>query len=96
MSDCLFHGGDSVFCSHLFIFFSFPETSEVTTPVNTHWPDIEEVRKLPFDPFPWDPKFRKASPVYSDKRPKCLKGQQKICKRTTEAVSRVEHFNLPL
>ncbi|XP_076000900.1 GREB1-like protein [Genypterus blacodes] len=49
------------------------ETSEVTTPVNTQWPDIEEIRKLPFDPFPRDPKFRKASPVYSDKMPMCLK-----------------------
>uniref|UniRef100_A0A3B5AYC2 GREB1 like retinoic acid receptor coactivator n=1 Tax=Stegastes partitus TaxID=144197 RepID=A0A3B5AYC2_9TELE len=39
------------------------ENSEVTTPVNTQWPDIEEVRKLPFDPNPRDPKFRKASPV---------------------------------
>uniref|UniRef100_A0A8P4KQ22 GREB1 like retinoic acid receptor coactivator n=1 Tax=Dicentrarchus labrax TaxID=13489 RepID=A0A8P4KQ22_DICLA len=25
-------------------------------------PDIEDVRKLPFDPYPQDPKFRKASP----------------------------------
>ncbi|KAF7664564.1 hypothetical protein LDENG_00172890 [Lucifuga dentata] len=48
------------------------ETSMVTTPVNTQWPDIEEIRKLPFDPFPRDPKFRKASPVYSDKMPNCL------------------------
>uniref|UniRef100_A0A671XT90 GREB1 like retinoic acid receptor coactivator n=1 Tax=Sparus aurata TaxID=8175 RepID=A0A671XT90_SPAAU len=46
------------------------ETSEVTTPINTQWPDIEEVRKLPFDPNPRDPKFRKASPVYTDKMPK--------------------------
>lgn len=56
---------------------SFSETSEVTTPINTQWPDIEEVRKLPFDPYPRDPKFRRASPVYSDKMPKCLKGQKK-------------------
>ncbi|XP_055359708.1 GREB1-like protein isoform X3 [Betta splendens] len=49
------------------------ETSEVTTPVITQWPDIEEVRKLPFDPCPRDPKFRRASPVYSDKMPKSLK-----------------------
>ncbi|XP_054870648.1 GREB1-like protein isoform X1 [Amphiprion ocellaris] len=49
------------------------ENSEVTTPVNIQWPDIEEVRKLPFDPNLRDPKFRKASPVYSDKMPKCFK-----------------------
>uniref|UniRef100_A0A8D3B7U9 GREB1-like protein n=1 Tax=Scophthalmus maximus TaxID=52904 RepID=A0A8D3B7U9_SCOMX len=53
------------------------ETSEVTTPGTTQWPDIEEVRKLPFDPYPRDPKFKKASPVFSDKMPKCLRGQQK-------------------
>lgn len=55
---------------------SFSETSEVSTPINTQWPDIEEVRKLPFDPNPRDPKFKKASPIYSDKMPKCLKGWQ--------------------
>ncbi|KAG7525431.1 hypothetical protein JOB18_026742 [Solea senegalensis] len=50
------------------------ETSEVTTPENTHqWPDIEEIRKLPFDPYPRDPKFKKASPVFSDKMPKVFK-----------------------
>ncbi|AWP03912.1 putative GREB1-like protein [Scophthalmus maximus] len=49
------------------------ETSEVTTPGTTQWPDIEEVRKLPFDPYPRDPKFKKASPVFSDKMPKCLR-----------------------
>lgn len=73
MSRCVFHGGDLV----SFLIFSSPETSEVTTPVNTQWPDIEEVRKLLFDPYPWDPKFRKASPVYTDKMPKCFKGQRK-------------------
>lgn len=56
---------------------TFSETSEVTTPVTTQWPDIEEVQKLPFDPCPRDPKFRRASPVYADKMPKSLKGQQK-------------------
>uniref|UniRef100_A0A8C7TJ17 GREB1-like protein n=1 Tax=Oncorhynchus mykiss TaxID=8022 RepID=A0A8C7TJ17_ONCMY len=30
----------------------------------TQWPDIEEIRKLPFDLFPRDPKFRRASTVY--------------------------------
>lgn len=61
---------------NLLVFFSSPETSEVATPVNTWWPDIEEIRKLPFDLYPRDPKFRKASPVYTDKMPKCSKGQQ--------------------
>ncbi|TMS09882.1 GREB1-like protein [Larimichthys crocea] len=67
------------------------ETSEVTTPVNTQWPDIEEVRKLPFDPYPRDPKFRKASPVYADKMPKCLKDfkhgeSQTPAKRETKSI----------
>uniref|UniRef100_A0A671XTF9 GREB1 like retinoic acid receptor coactivator n=1 Tax=Sparus aurata TaxID=8175 RepID=A0A671XTF9_SPAAU len=62
------------------------ETSEVTTPINTQWPDIEEVRKLPFDPNPRDPKFRKASPVYTDKMPKCLKEIQAPAKRETKSI----------
>ncbi|KAM4551836.1 GREB1-like protein isoform 3-T7 [Odontesthes bonariensis] len=68
------------------------ETSEVTTPVNIHWPDIEDVRKLPFDPNPRDPKFRKASPVYSDKMPKCFKEvkqegeSQTQVKRVTKSI----------
>lgn len=49
------------------------ETAEVTASVNTQWPDIEEIRKLPFDPYPRDPKFRGASPVYTYKMPKSLK-----------------------
>ncbi|XP_029380299.1 GREB1-like protein isoform X2 [Echeneis naucrates] len=49
------------------------EEEEVTTPANAKWPDIEEIRKLPFDSYPRDPKFRKASPVYSDKMPKFIK-----------------------
>ncbi|KAM8839118.1 GREB1-like protein isoform 2-T7 [Synchiropus picturatus] len=40
--------------------------ADVATPANNQWPDIEEVRQLPFDPYPRDFKFRKASPVYSD------------------------------
>ncbi|XP_041805365.1 GREB1-like protein isoform X3 [Chelmon rostratus] len=68
------------------------ETSEVTTPVKTQWPDIEEVRKLPFDPYPRDPKFRNASPVYADKMPKCLKdfkqdGESRApAKRVTKSI----------
>ncbi|XP_039875197.1 GREB1-like protein isoform X5 [Simochromis diagramma] len=56
------------------------ENSEVTTLVSTQWPDIEEVRKLPFDPNLRDPKFRKASPVYSDKMLKSFKD----CKQDKE------------
>uniref|UniRef100_A0A669BRY6 GREB1 like retinoic acid receptor coactivator n=1 Tax=Oreochromis niloticus TaxID=8128 RepID=A0A669BRY6_ORENI len=52
------------------------ENSEVTTVVSTQWPDIEEVRKLPFDPNLRDPKFRKASPVYSDKMLKSFKDKE--------------------
>nr|XP_061835256.1 GREB1-like protein isoform X2 [Nerophis lumbriciformis] len=46
------------------------ETPEVVTPVSIQWPDIEDIRKLPFNPNPRDSKFRKASPVHSDKMPK--------------------------
>uniref|UniRef100_A0A3B5MK23 GREB1 like retinoic acid receptor coactivator n=1 Tax=Xiphophorus couchianus TaxID=32473 RepID=A0A3B5MK23_9TELE len=53
------------------------ETTDATTPANTQWPDIEDIRKLPFDPNPRDPKFRKASPVYSDKMPKLFKAEFK-------------------
>uniref|UniRef100_A0A8C8HWL9 GREB1-like protein n=1 Tax=Oncorhynchus tshawytscha TaxID=74940 RepID=A0A8C8HWL9_ONCTS len=54
------------------------DMSEATPPARTQWPDIEEIRKLPFDLFPRDPKFRRASSVYTDKMPKCLKGQQTL------------------
>uniref|UniRef100_A0A8C7TA42 GREB1-like protein n=1 Tax=Oncorhynchus mykiss TaxID=8022 RepID=A0A8C7TA42_ONCMY len=50
----------------------------------TQWPDIEEIRKLPFDLFPRDPKFRRASTVYSDKMPK---GESKMpVKRETVSI----------
>ncbi|XP_041847997.1 GREB1-like protein isoform X2 [Melanotaenia boesemani] len=68
------------------------DTAAVTTPVNTQWPDIEDVRKLPFDPNPRDPKFRKASPVYSDKIPKSLREfkqegeSQTQVKRVTKSI----------
>lgn len=54
-----------------------PIETSISSPVNTMWPDIEEILKFPFDFFPRDPKFKKASPVYSEKMPKCLKGLQK-------------------
>ncbi|XP_034468470.1 GREB1-like protein isoform X1 [Hippoglossus hippoglossus] len=68
------------------------ETSEVTTPGNTQWPDIEEVRKLPFDPYPRDPKFKEASPVFSHKMPKVLQDfnqegeSQTPAKRETKSI----------
>ncbi|KAK5616463.1 GREB1-like protein [Crenichthys baileyi] len=68
------------------------ETTDVMTPANTQWPDIEDIRKLPFDPNPRDPKFRKASPVHSDKMPKFFKEfkkegeNQTQCKRVTKSI----------
>ncbi|KAF3699465.1 GREB1-like protein [Channa argus] len=67
------------------------ETSDVTTPTNIQWPDIEEIRKLPFDPYPRDPKFRNASPVYSHKMAKCFKefkpeGHSEPHKRETKSI----------
>uniref|UniRef100_A0A8K9Y0T4 GREB1-like protein n=1 Tax=Oncorhynchus mykiss TaxID=8022 RepID=A0A8K9Y0T4_ONCMY len=37
------------------------EELEESKETRTQWPDIEEIRKLPFDLFPRDPKFRRAS-----------------------------------
>ncbi|XP_077374607.1 GREB1-like protein [Festucalex cinctus] len=68
------------------------ETSEVATPVNAQWPDIEDMRKLPFDPNPRDFKFRKASPVHCDKTPKRCRvlkeedGSQTETKRETKSI----------
>ncbi|XP_062413830.1 GREB1-like protein, partial [Pungitius pungitius] len=68
------------------------ETSEVAALVKTQLPDIEEVRKLPFDPYPRDPKFKKASPVYTDRRPKILtdfkqeSDSQTPAKRVTKSI----------
>lgn len=61
----------------LFFLLASPEPSEASAPVNTHWPDIEEIRKLPFDPNPKDPKFTNISPVYHERMLKATKGQQK-------------------
>ncbi|XP_014889939.1 GREB1-like protein isoform X2 [Poecilia latipinna] len=60
------------------------ETTDATTPANTQWPDIEDIRKLSFDPNPRDPKFRKASPVYSDKMPKLIKEFKKEGENQTQ------------
>ncbi|XP_061696419.1 GREB1-like protein isoform X3 [Syngnathoides biaculeatus] len=68
------------------------ETSEVATPVNNQWPDVEDMRKLPFDPNPRDSKFRKASPIHCDKMPKrsrVLKeedGSHTVAKRETKSI----------
>ncbi|XP_056148830.1 GREB1-like protein [Lampris incognitus] len=68
------------------------EASDVQAAVNSQWPDIEEIRKLPFDPFPWDPKFRRASPVYSakmlkhSKEPKQKGGSHSSAKRETKSM----------
>uniref|UniRef100_A0A3Q3WKA4 GREB1-like protein n=1 Tax=Mola mola TaxID=94237 RepID=A0A3Q3WKA4_MOLML len=72
------------------------EMSEVRTPINTQWPDIEEIRKLPFDPYPRDPKFRKASAVYIDEMPKRSKGQQKPLKQEGETPAKRETKSIRL
>ncbi|KAL4623357.1 GREB1-like protein [Arapaima gigas] len=48
-----------------------PEESDIK---DTQWPDVEVFEKLPFDLCLRDPKFRRASPVYSENMPKPLKG----------------------
>uniref|UniRef100_A0A8C4ERN5 GREB1 like retinoic acid receptor coactivator n=1 Tax=Dicentrarchus labrax TaxID=13489 RepID=A0A8C4ERN5_DICLA len=64
------------------------ETSEVPTPVYNQLPDIEDVRKLPFDPYPQDPKFRKASPKYANiQQRQSPKGEsQTPAKRETRSI----------
>ncbi|XP_077471465.1 GREB1-like protein isoform X1 [Stigmatopora argus] len=68
------------------------EPSEEIVPANVQWPDVEDMRKLPFDPNPRDCKFRKASPVHSDKTPKRYRvfkkkdGNQKEVKRQTKSI----------
>ncbi|XP_028974599.2 GREB1-like protein isoform X2 [Esox lucius] len=49
------------------------ETSEAVPQACPQWPDIEEIPKLPVDLFPRDPKFRRASAVYTAKMPNGLK-----------------------
>ncbi|KAM9791458.1 GREB1-like protein isoform 1-T1 [Syngnathus typhle] len=59
------------------------ETSKVATAVNAQWPDIEDIRKLPFDPNPRGSKFKKASPVHCDKTPK----RSRVLKQEDESQS---------
>ncbi|CAL8313122.1 unnamed protein product [Gadus morhua 'NCC'] len=67
--------------------------SEAVTPVNTQWPDIEDIRMLTFDLFPRDPKFRRDSPVFSDNMPKLFQDlkqepqeSQTLAKRETRSI----------
>ncbi|XP_030629772.1 GREB1-like protein [Chanos chanos] len=55
------------------------EVSESSLTRSSKWPDVEEIHQLPFDLYPCDPKFRKASPVYTDRMPKIFKG--KLCEK---------------
>nr|XP_057925153.1 GREB1-like protein isoform X4 [Doryrhamphus excisus] len=64
------------------------ETHEVATPISTQWPDIEDIRNMPFDPNPRDSKFKKASPVHSDKMPKLKVRERK--KEKEEERSQME------
>uniref|UniRef100_A0A665UWP9 GREB1-like protein n=1 Tax=Echeneis naucrates TaxID=173247 RepID=A0A665UWP9_ECHNA len=64
----------------------YDEEEEEEEEANAKWPDIEEIRKLPFDSYPRDPKFRKASPVYSDKMPKSVRRSQTPPERETKSI----------
>uniref|UniRef100_A0A673KYZ4 GREB1-like protein n=1 Tax=Sinocyclocheilus rhinocerous TaxID=307959 RepID=A0A673KYZ4_9TELE len=48
------------------------------------WPDVEDIRKLPFDLYPHDPKFRYASPVYV--KTERLEAEEEPPKRNTVSV----------
>ncbi|XP_061878428.1 GREB1-like protein isoform X3 [Entelurus aequoreus] len=75
--------------------FNSAETPEVVTPVSTQWPDIEDIRKLPFNPNPRDSKFRKASPVHSDKMPKLkVRDMKKEEKGQVEAKQETKSIRL--
>ncbi|CAN9502919.1 unnamed protein product [Ophioblennius macclurei] len=63
------------------------ENSEVTAPVKTQWPDVEEFRKLTFDSSPRDPKFKEASPVYYDDMSSSFRdSKQPQTKRVTKSI----------
>lgn len=46
-----------------------PEPSDGMPTTITRWPDVEEIRKMPFDSCPHDPKFRHSSLLYSKTMP---------------------------
>lgn len=50
------------------------EKSKFPPASGLQWPDVEDIRKLPFDLYARDHKFRYASPVYTDRMPKSLNG----------------------
>ncbi|MBN3321258.1 GRB1L protein, partial [Atractosteus spatula] len=62
-----------------------PDVSEFTQPATDQWPDVETIRKMPFDLLPRDPKFRHSSPVYTDKPNKSLQGYHKEVKQEVPA-----------
>ncbi|XP_051944311.1 GREB1-like protein isoform X1 [Hippocampus zosterae] len=70
------------------------ETSEVVMPANAQWPDVEDMHKLPFDPNPRDSKFRKASPVHCNKKPKCSRVLKKEDGCRTEAKRETKSIRL--
>ncbi|XP_064202984.1 GREB1-like protein isoform X1 [Anguilla rostrata] len=57
------------------------ESSQTTLPTSMKWPDVEEIQKMAFDLFPRDPKFRRASPIYSECMPKSAQGQSSETKQ---------------
>ncbi|KAL2097317.1 hypothetical protein ACEWY4_006524 [Coilia grayii] len=61
------------------------EGSGETPTTVTRWPDVEEIRKMPFDPYPRDPKFRNSSPLYSEKMPNKPKGLKTEATNQTSA-----------
>uniref|UniRef100_A0A8C1HHH7 GREB1 like retinoic acid receptor coactivator n=1 Tax=Cyprinus carpio carpio TaxID=630221 RepID=A0A8C1HHH7_CYPCA len=67
------------------------DKSKAPSASGPQWPDVEDIRKLPFDLYPRDPKFRYASPVYADRMPKTLNAgiklaEEELPKRNTVSV----------
>ncbi|XP_066575361.1 GREB1-like protein isoform X1 [Amia ocellicauda] len=60
------------------------ESSEGNQPLGDQWPDIEVIQKMPFNLLPRDPKFRFATPVFTETLPKSL-GYNKEVKREVPA-----------
>uniref|UniRef100_A0A671KRQ6 GREB1-like protein n=1 Tax=Sinocyclocheilus anshuiensis TaxID=1608454 RepID=A0A671KRQ6_9TELE len=59
------------------------DKSKVPAVSGPQWPDVEDIRKLPFDLYPHNPKFRHASPVYADR---ILEAEEEPPKRNTVSV----------
>uniref|UniRef100_A0A8C5HLU0 GREB1-like protein n=1 Tax=Gouania willdenowi TaxID=441366 RepID=A0A8C5HLU0_GOUWI len=63
------------------------EDVDHVTPLSSLWPDVEAVGRLTFDPSPRDPKFRNASPVYSDRTGRSSRGDPHIgAPRATKSI----------